>query len=92
MYDVITVIRICDKKLILLQVMVFVHARNATMKTAIALRELAMQNNHTGFFEANESKHKNARKVFERAKAKQLWDIMPYGFGIHHAGLLRCDR
>lgn len=72
--------------------MVFVHARNATMKTANALRELAMQKNHTGFFEVSEDKQKNAKKIFEKARAKQLWDLMPYGFGVHHAGLLRCDR
>ena len=73
--------------------MVFVHARNATMKTAMALKEIAQQKMHTSFFEPNEERSGNlAKKLFERAKAKQLNDLLPYGFGIHHAGLLRYDR
>lgn len=72
--------------------MVFVHARNSTMKTAMSLREIAQQKGHLSFFEPNEDKFPNAKKIFEKAKAKQLHDLLPYGFSIHHAGLLRYDR
>ncbi len=72
--------------------MVFVHARNATTKTAMVLRDMAQQKGHMSFFEPNEEKCSIAKKIFDRPKAKQLCDLLPSGFSIHHAGLLRYDR
>lgn len=56
------------------------------------LKEIAQQKLHSSFFEPNEERCSLSKKLFERAKAKQLHDLLPYGFGIHHAGLLRYDR
>lgn len=72
--------------------MVFVHARNATTKTAMTLKEISQQKMHSSFFEPNDERGSLAKKLFERTKAKQLHDLLPCGFGIHHAGLLRYDR
>lgn len=72
--------------------MVFVHARNATMKTAMVLRETAQTKGHLSFFQPNEEREIAAKKLFDRPKARQLCDLLPDGFGIHHAGLLRYDR
>jgi replicative superfamily II helicase len=62
------------------------------MKTAMTMREMATQKGQLSLFAPNENRLVNAKRIFERAKAKQLCDLLPYGFGIHHAGLLRHDR
>ena len=31
-------------------------------------------------------------KEISKSKNKELKDLFPYGFGIHHAGMLRSDR
>nr|CAD7572321.1 unnamed protein product [Timema californicum] len=75
------------------QVMVFVHARNATMRTATILKEIALQKNQLNLFEPDESSAMGqARKSMAKSRNKQLGDLFPYGFSVHHAGMLRCDR
>jgi len=75
------------------QVMVFVHARNATVKTAMALREKANNEGDIEYFlsEKNSNYGMMEKKVM-KSKNKQLREIFPDGFGIHHAGMLRQDR
>ncbi|XP_050547877.1 activating signal cointegrator 1 complex subunit 3-like, partial [Daktulosphaira vitifoliae] len=75
------------------QVMVFVHARNATVKTANVFRELATQKNHLSDFLPEDSNRIGvAKKAFERCHSKELSELLNSGFSIHHAGLLRSDR
>lgn len=74
------------------QVMVFVHARNATMRTAMVLKETAQQKGHLSLFECKEDKNIQSKKLFDRVKSKQLGELLSYGFAVHHAGLLRHDR
>lgn len=75
------------------QVMVFVHARNATIRTAMILKELALQKSQLRLFEPEEgSSTGNARKAFQRARSKELSELFNCGFAVHHAGLLRSDR
>jgi activating signal cointegrator complex subunit 3 len=75
------------------QVMVFVHARNATTRTAMTLRELAQQKGHTQLFCCDKSlEFANALKSIGKSKNRQLNDLFPHGFGFHHAGMLRQDR
>jgi len=75
------------------QTLVFVHSRKETAKTAKFLRDMAMEKETLAQFinpegasrevllhEANESKDFN------------LKEILPFGFGIHHAGMSREDR
>ncbi|KAK1926565.1 putative Pre-mRNA splicing factor [Papiliotrema laurentii] len=75
------------------QTLVFVHSRKETAKTAKFLRDMAMEKETLSQFinpegasrevllhEANESKDFN------------LKDLLPFGFGIHHAGMSREDR
>ncbi|XP_065206562.1 activating signal cointegrator 1 complex subunit 3 [Planococcus citri] len=75
-----------------MQVMVFVHARNATMRTAMALKEMAQTKGHLSLFESKEDKNIQSKKLFDRVKSKQLGELLSYGFAVHHAGLLRHDR
>lgn len=75
------------------QVMVFVHARNATTRTAMVLREMAQQKGHTQIFSCEKSlEFSNAVRVMSKSKNKQLADLFQSGFGFHHAGMLRQDR
>ncbi|KAM4904291.1 activating signal cointegrator 1 complex subunit 3 [Sylvia borin] len=75
------------------QVMVFVHARNATVRTAMALREKAKNNGHIcHFLSLQGSEYGQAEKQVQRSRNKQLRELFPDGFSIHHAGMLRQDR
>ncbi|GLG93341.1 Putative activating signal cointegrator 1 complex subunit 3 B [Gryllus bimaculatus] len=75
------------------QVMVFVHTRNATARTANVLREMATQKGQLGLFEVESSASLGtARKTVMRAHNKQLCDLFQAGLAIHHAGMLRSDR
>lgn len=73
--------------------MVFVHARNATVKTANVFRELSTQKNHQSAFLPQDSNRIGiAKKAFERCHSKELSELLNSGFSVHHAGLLRSDR
>uniref|UniRef100_A0A8D0L2G8 Activating signal cointegrator 1 complex subunit 3 n=1 Tax=Sphenodon punctatus TaxID=8508 RepID=A0A8D0L2G8_SPHPU len=75
------------------QVMVFVHARNATVRTAMALREKAKNNGHVCYFLATQGPdYGQAEKQVQKSRNKQLREMFPDGFSIHHAGMLRQDR
>ncbi|NXR75199.1 ASCC3 protein, partial [Pycnonotus jocosus] len=75
------------------QVMVFVHARNATVRTAMALQEKAKNSGHIcHFLSPHGSEYRQAEKQVQRSRNKQLRELFPDGFSIHHAGMLRQDR
>ncbi|XP_039288255.1 activating signal cointegrator 1 complex subunit 3 isoform X1 [Nilaparvata lugens] len=75
------------------QVMVFVHARNATSRTANVLREMAQQKGHLHMFQPEEGGQAGlARRALAKARSKQLSELFQAGFSIHHAGLARSDR
>ncbi|XP_076242802.1 activating signal cointegrator 1 complex subunit obelus isoform X1 [Calliopsis andreniformis] len=73
------------------QVMVFVHARNATVKVANALKELAMKNETLKLF-IPEGHAKFVNKAFAKSRNKCLTELFNYGLSVHHAGLLRSER
>lgn len=76
-----------------MQVMVFVHARNSTVRTALVLREIAQQKGQLKVFEPESSSAVGlAQKAFAKSRSKQLSELFQCGFSIHHAGLLRTDR
>ncbi|KAH8295111.1 hypothetical protein KR018_007271 [Drosophila ironensis] len=75
------------------QVMVFVHARNATVRTANVIRELAQQNNTSALFLPNDSNaHGLAMRSVQKSRNKQLVELFTCGLAMHHAGMLRADR
>ncbi|XP_036929832.1 activating signal cointegrator 1 complex subunit 3 [Acanthopagrus latus] len=75
------------------QVMVFVHARNATVRTAMGLIEMAKNNGETCFFQPDQGPdYGHCEKQIQRSRNKQMKEMFPEGFGIHHAGMLRSDR
>ncbi|KAM7382305.1 hypothetical protein PAMP_002043 [Pampus punctatissimus] len=75
------------------QVMVFVHARNATVRTAMGLIEMAKNHGETCFFQPDQGPdYGQCEKQIQHSRNKQMKEMFPEGFGIHHAGMLRSDR
>lgn len=76
------------------QVMIFVHARNATLKTALKLRDMAKESGDISLFHVPEQskEYGDAQKQMSKSRNKQLREIFDDGFAVHHAGLLRSDR
>ncbi|KAG7233189.1 hypothetical protein INR49_007395 [Caranx melampygus] len=116
------------------QVMVFVHARNATVRTAMGLIEMAKNHGEISFFQSDQGPdygqcekqlpemkpcsryrrtdadgdavtppvivkppgtpqlHQRRLINIQRSRNKQMKEMFPEGFGIHHAGMLRSDR
>ena len=75
------------------QMLIFVHSRKETAKTAKYIRDKALELETIGQILRSDA---GTREVLtEEANSvtdRDLKDIMPYGFGIHHAGLSRTDR
>nr|E7F8F4.2 RecName: Full=Activating signal cointegrator 1 complex subunit 3 [Danio rerio] len=75
------------------QVMVFVHARNSTVRTAMSLIEMAKNRGELSFFQVDQgADYGQCEKQIQRSRNKQMREMFPDGFGIHHAGMLRQDR
>ncbi|XP_010459790.1 PREDICTED: DExH-box ATP-dependent RNA helicase DExH12 [Camelina sativa] len=75
------------------QVLIFVHSRKETAKTARAIRDTAMANDTVSRFLKEDSVSREVlQSQVEIVKNNELKDILPYGFAIHHAGLTRSDR
>lgn len=75
------------------QVMVFVHSRNSTVKTARTLRDMAQQQGKLAKFQVQQSaQYAGAERQMTNSRNSALRDLFPYGFSVHHAGMLRSDR
>jgi activating signal cointegrator complex subunit 3 len=75
------------------QVLVFVHARNATVKTATILRDMAAAENKLEFFQPEQTGELGtAVTQVKKSRNKELRDLFTDGFSIHHAGMHRQDR
>lgn len=78
------------------QVLVFVHSRKDTVKTAKMIRDTALENDQIGQFLQN--LQEAGRRILQ-AEAENstltnpdLKALLPYGIAIHHAGMNRYDR
>lgn len=75
------------------QVMVFVHARKATVKTATTLLEMATDAQDADLFDPSEHAHfELGKKDISKSRNREMRELFVKGFGIHHAGMLRSDR
>lgn len=75
------------------QVIVFVHSRKETAKTARALRDLAVDNDVLDkFIKEGSATREILADEAENVGNQDLKEILPYGFAIHHAGMSRSDR
>ncbi|RKP34950.1 Sec63 Brl domain-containing protein, partial [Dimargaris cristalligena] len=75
------------------QVMVFVHARKETVKTAQYLRNKATEEGTITDFEAVDHPQFGLyQKEVGKSNNRELRELFSFGFAIHHAGMLRSDR
>ncbi|KAK4052108.1 putative steryl acetyl hydrolase mug81 [Microbotryomycetes sp. JL201] len=75
------------------QVMVFVHARKDTVKTAQMLREKAQEEGIMDLLDpTGEEAFGNFKADLWGSRNREMKDLATQGFGIHHAGMLRSDR
>ena len=73
------------------QVMVFVHTRNGTYKTATQMIKESGYRGEGKLFLVDDFSAE-VSKATKFARNKLLTELIPLGFAIHHAGLLRHDR
>ena len=75
------------------QMLIFVHSRAETGKTAKALRDIALEKDELSMFVRDGGATQEILKE-ETASVKNadLKEVLQYGFAIHHAGMAREDR
>ncbi|XP_078443956.1 DExH-box ATP-dependent RNA helicase DExH12-like [Wolffia australiana] len=88
---------ICYEKVIAVagkhQVLIFVHSRKETAKTARAIRDTALANDTLSRFLKDDSASREIlQSQTDLVKNTDLKDLLPYGFAVHHAGMARVDR
>ncbi|KAJ2762335.1 Pre-mRNA splicing, partial [Coemansia sp. BCRC 34490] len=75
------------------QVLVFVHSRKETVRTAQRLRDMSVEAGKTDMFvRSGSASSEILREEADATKDKGLRDLLPFGFGCHHAGMSRTDR
>ncbi|PJF17760.1 hypothetical protein PSACC_02423 [Paramicrosporidium saccamoebae] len=75
------------------QVLIFVHSRKDTAKTAKAIRDMAIQKGTVAALLKESASNRQAlAAAAEETKNPDLQDLFPYGFAMHHAGMTREDR
>uniref|UniRef100_T1JH32 U5 small nuclear ribonucleoprotein 200 kDa helicase n=1 Tax=Strigamia maritima TaxID=126957 RepID=T1JH32_STRMM len=75
------------------QVLVFVHSRKETGKTARAVRDMCLEKDSLGqFLREGSASTEVLRSEADQVKNMELKELLPYGFAIHHAGMTRVDR
>ncbi|MCJ1375804.1 DEIH-box ATPase [Loxospora ochrophaea] len=75
------------------QMLIFVHSRKETAKTAKYIRDKALELETIGqILRSDAASREVLREEADSVADRDLKDIMPYGFGIHHAGMSRADR
>jgi pre-mRNA-splicing helicase BRR2 len=75
------------------QMLIFVHSRKETAKTAKHIRDKALEEDTISqILRSDAASREILRSEAEDVTNADLKDLMPYGFGIHHAGMTRADR
>ena len=75
------------------QMLIFVHSRAETGKTAKALRDIALERDELSYFvREGGATQEILREELATVKNADLKEVLQYGFAIHHAGMARGDR
>ena len=75
------------------QVMVFVHSRKDTVLTARAFLRMAAEQACGDLFDCQDVEgYSSAMKDLKQTKGREVRELVPQGFGTHHAGMPRSDR
>ncbi|EOO02053.1 putative sec63 brl domain-containing protein [Phaeoacremonium minimum UCRPA7] len=75
------------------QMLIFVHSRKETAKTARYIRDKALEMETINqILKSDAGTREVLQEEADQVNDKELKDLLPYGFGIHHAGMSRPDR
>ncbi|KAJ3095037.1 DEIH-box ATPase [Phlyctochytrium planicorne] len=75
------------------QVLIFCHSRKETARTAKALRDMCLEKETIAkVLKQDAGSREILQEESKGVKNADLQDILPYGFAIHHAGMVRTDR
>jgi antiviral helicase SLH1 len=75
------------------QVMVFVHSRKDTVKTARTFISMAQGFHDSELFDCQDSEsYDRFNREMSKNHNKDMRELFQSGFGVHHAGMLRADR
>lgn len=75
------------------QMLIFVHSRKETAKTARYIRDKALEmETINDILKHDAGSREILKESADQANDRDLKDLLPYGFGIHHAGMSRADR
>lgn len=75
------------------QVLIFVHARKDTVRTAQMLREKAIEEGELEHFDARDNPKLDLfKRDLQMSRNRELKELVDSGIGVHHAGMLRSDR
>jgi pre-mRNA-splicing helicase BRR2 len=75
------------------QVLIFVHSRAETGKTAKTLKDFAIERDElSNFVRDGSASQEILREELASVKNTDLKEVLQYGFAIHHAGMTRSDR
>ncbi|KAK2069378.1 hypothetical protein P8C59_003964 [Phyllachora maydis] len=75
------------------QMLIFVHSRKETAKTAKFIRDRALElDTINQILKHDVGSREVLNEAASAATNSDLKDILPYGLGIHHAGMSRADR
>ena len=75
------------------QVMIFVHSRKDTVTTARNFLQMAADQGCSDLFDCREVEgYMNSMRDLKSAKGREVKELVPKGFGTHHAGMPRSDR
>jgi pre-mRNA-splicing helicase BRR2 len=75
------------------QMLIFVHSRKETAKTAKYIRDKAIElETINQISRSDKATHEILTTEAGGVQDRDLKDLLPYGFGIHHAGMSRADR
>ncbi|GAV48901.1 hypothetical protein ZYGR_0N03060 [Zygosaccharomyces rouxii] len=74
------------------QVMIFVHSRKETVRSARTFIGMAQENHEIDLFAPDPIMKSRFTKDLGKNRDKDIKEIFQFGFGVHHAGLARTDR
>lgn len=75
------------------QVLIFVHARKDTVKTAQMIKEKAIAEGEMEHFNGKDQpQFEGFRRELGMSRNREMKELVDVGLGIHHAGMLRTDR
>ncbi|KAJ3338078.1 DEIH-box ATPase [Gonapodya sp. JEL0774] len=75
------------------QMLIFVHSRKETARTAKAIRDMALEKDTVGkILRQDAASREILQTEVNDVKNADLKDLLPYSFAIHHAGMTRADR